>query len=84
MKRVTPCAGEDVEQGKYSSIAGSSTYLYSHYETQCSSSLERWESIYFKIQLYYSWEILNFSEKGMDLENNRPESEPERHIDISL
>jgi hypothetical protein len=45
----TAHAGEDVEQGEYSSIAGGSTNLFSHYGNQYRGSPERWGSIFLKI-----------------------------------
>jgi hypothetical protein len=48
---MTANAGEDVEQGKYSSIAGGRANLYSHYRNHGGGSSERWQSIYLKIQL---------------------------------
>ena len=44
----------DLEQGEYSSVGGSAN-LYSYYGNQYGDSLEIWESIYLKIQLYHSW-----------------------------
>ena len=52
--QVTAHAGEDVEQGEHSFIAGWSANLYSHYGNQYGGSLESRKSIYLKTQLYHS------------------------------
>jgi hypothetical protein len=56
MITITPAhAGEDMEQGEHSSIAGRSANVYSHYRYQCGDFSGEWEPIYPKIQLNLSW-----------------------------
>jgi len=50
--QVTARAGEDVEQGELSSIAGGSANLHNHLENQYGSFSENWESLYLKTQPY--------------------------------
>ena len=50
---MTAYAGEDVEQSKYSSIAGGSANLYSFFGNHYGRFSEKWKSIYLKIQLYH-------------------------------
>ena len=53
---MTVNAGENVEHGEHSSMAGESVHFYSHCGNQYGSSSQKWELIYLKIQLYHSWE----------------------------
>ena len=53
--QVTADAGEDVEQGEHSSIAGGIAHLYNHFENQFGSFSETWEEFYLNTQLYHSW-----------------------------
>ena len=46
--------GDDVEYGNYSSTAGGSVNLYSHFGIRYGGFLKIWESIYLKTQLYQS------------------------------
>ena len=41
--QVTAHAGEDVEQGEHSSIAGGSANLYNHFGNQFGGFSENWE-----------------------------------------
>ena len=52
---MTANVEEDVEQKKYSSIAGGSANLYNHSGNQHGSFSENWELINLKTQLYHSW-----------------------------
>ena len=49
-------AGEDVEEGEYSSIAGGSENWYNHFLNHHDSFSENWESTNLRIQQYNSWE----------------------------
>ena len=41
--QVIAHAGEDVEQGEHSSIAGGSANVYNHFENQFGGFSENWE-----------------------------------------
>lgn len=58
LKKVIDHAGNDVAQGEHLCIVDGSANLYSHYGYQCDNTSGRWEPIYLKIQLYYSWAYL--------------------------
>ena len=66
---MTAYAGEDVEQGEHSSIASVSANLYSLFRNQYGGFSENWESIYLKIQQYYSWaymqRMLNYTTRAL-------------------
>ena len=50
-------AGEDVEKGEHSPIAGGgNANLYNHFGNQYGGFSENWESTYLGIQQYHSWE----------------------------
>ena len=51
---MTDNAGKYVEEGECSSIAGVSANLYNTYQNQYGGSLEIWELVYHKIQIYHS------------------------------
>jgi hypothetical protein len=50
-------AGQDVENGEYSSIADGIANLYTHSGNQFGSSSENWKQFYLKTQLYHYWHI---------------------------
>jgi hypothetical protein len=55
MVQVAVRAGEDVEQGEHSSIAGRSTQLHSHFGIQYGGFSEIWDFDSVRTQLHHSW-----------------------------
>ena len=47
-------AGEDVQEGEHSSIAGEKENLYNHFGNQYGGFSENWQSTYLRIQQYHS------------------------------